>query len=175
MCLVLTLGGLFRVWEALSLKLNWLVSFCSFLPALISTLSGLSSPPSSSPSAVSSPPSNCPGTCNDTAGYFSNIQIYRIYLVLLLPKFLLNIFPLLVFQVVPLQQPHPLLSYLKYLISQFVVCSFLKFLIFSFFFNLPSVTPCLATCLRASWESLCTRFPSNTKWTAIWSTLLMGL
>lgn len=45
-----TLGGLSRVCEALSLKLNWFVSF-GFLSVLEATLSGLSS---SSPSPTSS-------------------------------------------------------------------------------------------------------------------------
>lgn len=52
--LIPTLRGLLRVWEALSLKLNWLVTFGSFLSVLEATLSGLSSSPASSTSPPSS-------------------------------------------------------------------------------------------------------------------------
>lgn len=54
-----TLSGLLRVWEALSLKLNWLVIFGSFLSVLEAALSGLSSSPASS----TSPPSSTGVAC----------------------------------------------------------------------------------------------------------------
>lgn len=48
-----TLSGLMRVWDALSQKLNWLLSFGSFLLVLEASLSGRSSSPPSSTSSSS--------------------------------------------------------------------------------------------------------------------------
>lgn len=57
-----TLSGLLRVWEALSLKLNWLVTFGSLLSVFEATLSGLSSSPVSSASPPSSIDVACQGS-----------------------------------------------------------------------------------------------------------------